>query len=199
MSPDSESDGHDPPGLVQERVPGETAMVEDVSVGCEDAIGEPVVSHELPYVLNRVEFGRPRRQGHQGNVVGHRQLGSRMPTGLVQQQHGMGAWSHGSRDLGQVQFHGLCRAAGKHEAGCLALCRANGTEDVCRAGALVLRRDRSRAAPGPATGELVFLANAGFVLKPDLYWLSACMTRRDRRQLRCKVFLKSGIASTACA
>ena len=31
-------------------------MVEDIAVGREDAVGEPVVAHELPDVLDRVQF-----------------------------------------------------------------------------------------------------------------------------------------------
>jgi hypothetical protein len=32
-------------------------MIDDVLEGCEDPVGEPVVAHELPDVLHRVEFG----------------------------------------------------------------------------------------------------------------------------------------------
>jgi hypothetical protein len=43
MSPIAQSDGGDLPGLVDEAVPGEATVVEDVLVGFEDAIGQPVV------------------------------------------------------------------------------------------------------------------------------------------------------------
>jgi len=45
------------PRLVDQLVPGEAAMVEDVLVGPEDAIRKPVVAHELPDVLDRVQLG----------------------------------------------------------------------------------------------------------------------------------------------
>ena len=32
-------------------------MVEDVVVGLEDAVREPIVAHELPDVLDRIELG----------------------------------------------------------------------------------------------------------------------------------------------
>ena len=32
-------------------------MVENVFVGVEDAVGEPVAAHELPDVFHRVELG----------------------------------------------------------------------------------------------------------------------------------------------
>jgi hypothetical protein len=31
-------------------------MVDDVVVGLEDAVGEPIVAHELPDVFLRIEF-----------------------------------------------------------------------------------------------------------------------------------------------
>ena len=52
----AQSDGHNPPGLIGEFVPSITAMVDEIVVGFEDAIGEPVVAHELPDVLHRVEL-----------------------------------------------------------------------------------------------------------------------------------------------
>ncbi len=40
-------------------------MAENVVVGVEDAVGEPVVAHELPDVLHRIELRRAWRQGKQ--------------------------------------------------------------------------------------------------------------------------------------
>src|SRR5712671_1033 len=68
MCPIAQADRHDGPGLVDELVPGIAAVLEDVVVGAEDAIGEPVVAHELPDVFDRVEFRRLWRQRHQGDV-----------------------------------------------------------------------------------------------------------------------------------
>ncbi len=58
-------------------------MLKDVVVGAEDAIGEPVVAHELPDIFDGVEFGRLRRQRHQGDVVGDVELVGKVPTGLI--------------------------------------------------------------------------------------------------------------------
>src|SRR5262245_66620510 len=41
-------------------------MVDEIIVGFEDAVGEPVVAHELPDVLDRVELWALRRQHDQG-------------------------------------------------------------------------------------------------------------------------------------
>ena len=47
MRPLAQSDGHDAPGLIDELVPSHTAMVDEIVVGFEDAIGEPIVAQEL--------------------------------------------------------------------------------------------------------------------------------------------------------
>jgi hypothetical protein len=44
--------------VIDQLVPGEAAMVENISVRGEDPVGEPVISDELPDVFNRIEFGR---------------------------------------------------------------------------------------------------------------------------------------------
>lgn len=56
MGPFSQADGGDLPGLADEAVPGEAAVADDVGVGFEDPIGQPVVAHELPNVLHRVQL-----------------------------------------------------------------------------------------------------------------------------------------------
>src|SRR3954471_23889954 len=56
------------PGLVGELVPGCTAVVEEVVVGREDAVREPVLAHELPDVLDRVQLRALGRQCHEGDV-----------------------------------------------------------------------------------------------------------------------------------
>jgi hypothetical protein len=46
------------------------AMVEQVFVGGEDPVGEPVVAHELPDVLDGVQLRALRRQWQDGDVLG---------------------------------------------------------------------------------------------------------------------------------
>ena len=73
MGPRSQSERHDAPWLIGEAVPGEAAVVEDVVVGFEDAVRQPVIAHELPDVLDRVELGAFGRQRHEGDVGGNDQ------------------------------------------------------------------------------------------------------------------------------
>jgi hypothetical protein len=65
-------------------------MVEDVGIGVEDAVGQPVLPHELPDVLHRIQLRAFRRELHQGDVRRHRQVARGVPACLIQQQHGMG-------------------------------------------------------------------------------------------------------------
>ncbi len=57
MRPFAPADGHDAPWLIDEAVPGEAAMVENVLVGSEDPVRKPIVAHELPDVLDRIQLG----------------------------------------------------------------------------------------------------------------------------------------------
>ena len=53
-----------------------------------------------------------------------------MPSGLIEQQHGMRTGRYGSGDLSQVKRHALGVAAGQNEPGRLSLSRADRTVDV---------------------------------------------------------------------
>lgn len=64
-------------GLVDELVPGLVAMVDDVVLGFEDPIGEPVVALELSDAFLRVEFGRLAGSGIRVMLEGTRSLPER--------------------------------------------------------------------------------------------------------------------------
>src|ERR1700726_2545528 len=86
MCPVAQSDGHDFPGHVDELVPGEAAVVKKVLVACEDSVGDPVVTQELPDVFDRIEFGTLRRQRDESDVLRHDEAARQMPTGLIEQK-----------------------------------------------------------------------------------------------------------------
>ena len=71
MCPVAQTDGHDEPWLVDEGVSGTAAVVDQVLLGCEHTVGEPIVAHELPEVLDRVQLGALGWQGHEGDVGRH--------------------------------------------------------------------------------------------------------------------------------
>ena len=56
MSPFSQDDGYDSLWLIDEPVPSITAVVDEFVVGFEDVVRQPVVAHELPNFLDRVEL-----------------------------------------------------------------------------------------------------------------------------------------------
>lgn len=119
---------------------------------------------------------------------GRASFSDRCPSGLVEEEDGMGAGCHGRRDLREVQAHRRRVAAGQDEGRCLAPLGTDGAEDVGRAGPLVLRRGRPCAALGPAPCDLILLTDPGLVGEPDLYmsagsipWLRATSARRERK------------------
>src|SRR5262249_32261022 len=84
---------HDAPRLIDELVPCRTTMVDEIVVGFEDAVGEPVVAHELPDVLDRVELWALRRQQNDGDIGRHEEAGGRVRAGLID---GRMAWAAGA-------------------------------------------------------------------------------------------------------
>ena len=48
-----------------------TAVIDEIVVGFEDTVREPVVAHELPNVFHRVELGGFRWHGDNGDVWRH--------------------------------------------------------------------------------------------------------------------------------
>lgn len=99
MGPFSPPDGHDFPGLIDELVPSLAAEGDDLVIGFELPVGQPVVAHELPDVLDRIELERAGRQGHEGDVGGGRELVDGMPSGLIEEDDGMVAGRHLGSDL----------------------------------------------------------------------------------------------------
>ena len=199
MSPVAKADGHDAPGLAGQPVPRLAAMGDDVVVGAEDLVGEPVVPQELPDIFLRVQFRRTGWQRQKGNVAGHFEPGRHMPSGLVEHNDRMRAGVHRGADLVQMRLHGGRVAPGHDEAGAFAFRRADGAENVSPLRALILRRTGPGSTPRPAAGYLVLLPDPGFVLEPDFYFDICPNLVPDRRQLGGEVFLNSSMASAFCA
>ena len=176
------------------------AVIDDVVVAGEHSVGEPVLAQELPDILLRVQFRTLGGQRNDGDVARHVEPCREVPSGLIHHQHGMAS----GRDLcgyfGQVEVHRLRIAPGQHQARGLPLGRADGTEDVGRCGALIVRRAGTRAAQRPPPRDLVLLSDSGLVAEPNFY-LAGIETSRagDRRDDRRKGFLKASTAPAACA
>jgi hypothetical protein len=200
VCPVAQPEGHDAPRLVDEPVPSVAAVVDDDLVGPEDAVREPVVAHELPDVLHRVELGALGRQRDQCDVRRHRHLARQVPPGLIKQQHRVCPRRHRGGDLGEVQVHRLGVAVWEDQRRALALLGTDGTEDVGRRRVLIPRRHGTGTALGPAAGDLVLLPHPGLIGEPDLYRgrLDAPLVR-DLLQQGGKGVLKSAMAPSAWA
>src|SRR3954465_9439745 len=97
MSPVSQADGHDKPRPISELVPRLAAVVEDVWVGGEDPVRDPVLAHLLPDVLGRVQLRRLGRERYKRDGVGDHKSLRLMPARLVHQDRacapGATAWA----------------------------------------------------------------------------------------------------------
>ena len=76
--------------MVDELVPSIATVVENVLVGVEDPVRQPVVAQDLPDIFHRVQFRRARRQEQKRDGVRDLELGRDVPAGLVEKQYGMG-------------------------------------------------------------------------------------------------------------
>ena len=93
-----------------------------------------------------------------------------MPSGAVEQQDGVGARGDMGGDFLEMELHRLGVGEGQRKRGPDASGGTNGAEEIGAFVTLIGRLARPRSAPGPLTHEAVLLADAGFVLEPDLDW-----------------------------
>jgi len=175
-------------------------MVDEIVVGFEDAVGEPVVAHELPDVFDRVELGAFRRQSDNGDVGRHNEARRQVPASLIDQEDGVGTGRDDLGDLREVQVHRFGVAGRQDQGRALALLWADGAEDVGRGGPLITGSAGAGAALCPSAGDLVLLADTSLICEPDLYLVDVDRPfERNCLQTRGEVFLKSSIAPAACA
>jgi len=106
------------------------AVIDQIVVGREHQVGQPVVAHELPDVLHRVQFGAFGRKRHQGHVGWCLEAVRHVPSCLVENDDGMSAGADFARDLGEMQVHGLGVAGGQDQSSSFALLRADCPEDI---------------------------------------------------------------------
>ena len=121
-------------------------MVENVLVGFEDPVGQPVVAHELPEVLSGIELGAFGRQCQQRDVGGNSVPRRHVPASLIEEQHGVAAGCHFGKDFGKVQVDRLDVAGWQDKCGTLSIVRANGAEDVSGCYPLIFWRSLPRLA-----------------------------------------------------
>ena len=200
MNPLAVSDRRDAPGLSDQLVPSITAMIDDLVIGFEDAVREPIIPQELPDVFDRIEFWAFGWQRDDADILGYGERGGHVPPGLIHEQYGMGARRHCTGDLGEMQVHRVGIAQWQDKRCALAQCRTDRSKDVGRYGALIIRRRRARPALRPPARDLVFLTYARLVLEPDFYRSALRKAGANFFQFPCKApFLNASSASLSCA
>ncbi len=200
MSPLAVSDGHYALGLADQLVPCITAMIQDLIVGVEDPVGEPVIPHELPDVFDRIEFWTFGWQRDDADILGYAERVGHMPPGLIHEHYGMGARRDSSSDFGQMQVHRVGIAQRQDKPCTLAQCRTDRSKDVGRYGALIMRRRWACPALGPPARDLVFLTYARLILEPDFYRSALREACANLCQFGCKApFLNASSACVSCA
>ena len=120
MSPIAESDGIDAPRLIDELVPGVTAVVDDIVVGFEDAVRQVIFAQELPDIFGRIELRAFGRQRQERDICRNGEFVRRVPTSLIEKQHGMRARRNFFGDFGEMQIHRKSIAPGHDEGRALA-------------------------------------------------------------------------------
>lgn len=101
----------------------------------------------------------------------------------------MGSRRDGKGYLFQVQVHANGVADRQNESRSNASGRADGAEYPSRASSLILGRRRARASFSPTPGDLVLLADPGFILEPNFYVRICRQSIPDFRHTGGKVFL----------
>lgn len=108
----------------------------------------------------------------------------------------MGARRYLGRDFVQVPLHGLGIATRQDKGGADTAIRTDGAKDIGGLGALIVgRRGPRRLAPG----DLLLLADPGFVLPPQLYLGAGREPGTEFRQHGGEPFLKASIAHSSWA
>src|SRR5271165_1953954 len=125
MCPMTDAERHDAPGLIDELVPSIGAVIDDIRIGTEDAVGQPIVAHELPDVLEGFS------SGHFGGSGRSVMLG------------------------GTSSRSDMCQPAWSISiTACAPGATAMATSARCRFIAAILQRGRMRAAPLPSFGQI---------------------------------------------
>jgi hypothetical protein len=82
--------GHNSRGQFDQLVPGIAATIGDLIIGFEDAVGEPVVPHELPDIFDWIELRTFGRYRYDADILGYDKRIGHVPPGLIHEHYGKG-------------------------------------------------------------------------------------------------------------
>ncbi len=120
-----------------------------------------------------------------------------MPAGAVQHQHGNGTDRDASADLGQMFAHGFHVDRWHDHRGADAAGRTYRAEQISPGKPVITDRARAATTLGPNAGQTAVLANACFILEPDLDRLAAHPPGNRLAHQIAEVFVKASGASGA--
>src|SRR4051812_40170017 len=162
------SDGGNDLWRGHQKVPGLTACIDNGFVGVPDPQAEDVVTQILPDILGRVQLGCIRWQRQQNDVVWDDQARGLVPTCGVEHEQGNRAGTDALTDLGQMGVHGLDIDAGHDHGRPGAAGGADGAEQIGPGKPPVTLEPGTCATLRPQASHSALLANARFILEPDL-------------------------------
>ena len=102
-----------------------------------------------------------------------------VPTGTIEDHHGMGIGGDLAADLAEMMVHGGGIADRHDQRRRFARRRADRTKQIGRSETEILRRDWPTAGLPPHPGQAVLLADASLVLKPYLDSRTGRLRRPD--------------------
>ena len=102
--------------MLDDFLPREAAVIDDIVIGFEDTVGAPIVGHELPDILDRVQCGASGRQRHEGDISGHDQVGRVTSLRLIEHQNNMRTVRDVEGEDLKMQSHRFAVAAGQGDA-----------------------------------------------------------------------------------
>jgi len=171
--------------------------IDNVVIGFEHAIGEPVGAQILPDVLDRVQLWRTRRQENGRDVVGHIEIGRGVPPRAIHEQYRVRPGGDVAADLVEMELHGVGVGQRQGERGAFCVSWADGAEEIGAFVALVGWLARPRTASGPLSDEAVLLADARLVLEPDFDRCARRQIGKMGAQRTREVFLKASMTSAS--
>ena len=108
------------------------------------------------------------RQSDQREVGGKLEFSSAVIARSIEDDGGVCALGHGFADLREMQVEGVRIGVRQHQGSAGPARRTGCAEDVSPVISPVARGARPRALLRPDAGQRALLANAGFILEPDL-------------------------------
>lgn len=135
----------------------------------EAAVGDDLVD-QRPEALGRLEFRGIGRQEFQLDPLGHREIGSDMPTGAVENQNDPPIWPGAdlSGEGGQDPAKHRCVYRIGQEPGCLSRGWPDKAVDPQPTEAVMAKGDRAPAAQGPDPARHRLEPQAMLIEGPDL-------------------------------